>query len=74
MPNGNMRPVEVSNRNITGIREATMDEVAWYDNDSTCGLHLVATKKPNELGIYDMSRNVGEWCSDTYRRYGKEKP
>ena len=49
------------------------DEVAWYDNDSTCGLHLVATKKPNELGIYDMSGNVGEWCSDTYRRYGKEK-
>ncbi len=39
-----------------------IDELAWYDGNS--GTHLVATKKPNELGIYDMSGNLWEWCQD----------
>ena len=42
----------------------TVDDVAWYDDNSSNKTHPVATKAPNELGIYDMSGNVYEWCSD----------
>ena len=46
--------------------------VAWYhDNSNVDGrwIHEVATKQPNELGIYDMSGNVVEWCLDRYYAY-----
>ena len=42
----------------------TLNNVAWYDDNSSNHTHTVATKAPNELGIYDMSGNVLEWCSD----------
>lgn len=42
----------------------TIDNVAWYKNNSGSKNHPVATKAANELGLYDMSGNVYEWCSD----------
>ena len=48
----------------------TIDVVAWYKNNSSGRTHPVATKQPNELGIYDMSGNVEEWCQDYDGSYG----
>ena len=46
-----------------------LGDVAWYDGNDGGKTHVVATKLPNELGIYDMSGNVWEWCSDWHGNY-----
>lgn len=58
----------------------TLDNVAWYYDNSyivgtsnpNFGTHEVATKYPNELGIYDMSGNVWEWCQDWFDSYNSD--
>lgn len=46
-----------------------IDEVAWYSRNSGGKTHPVKGKKANELGLYDMSGNVWEWCSDRFGFY-----
>ena len=46
-----------------------ISDVAWYDSNSGNKTHTVGSKQANELGIYDMSGNVLEWCQDWHDDY-----
>lgn len=54
-----------------------LNEFAWYNDNSNGETHDVATKRPNGLGLFDMSGNVSEWCNDwwgDYPRIGLTNP
>ena len=51
----------------------TIWNVAWYNGNTYHQPYPVATKAPNELGLYDMSGNVCEWCQDWFDRYTSEE-
>ncbi len=50
----------------------SVNEVAWYSANSGNSPHDVGQKKPNELGLYDMSGNVYEWCQDWKAPYPRK--
>lgn len=50
----------------------SIGQVAWYQSNSGGTTHIVATKAPNELGLYDMSGNVFEWCQDYWGSYSDD--
>jgi hypothetical protein len=54
-------------QNYTYSGSENLDEIAWYSSNSSDISHQVGSKKPNEIGIYDMTGNVREWCWDWFR-------
>ena len=47
----------------------TLGDVAWYEDNNSYRTHPVKQKQANELGLYDMSGNVLEWCQDWFGSY-----
>ena len=53
--------------------EAELGDYAWYYANSGNKTHSVGEKRPNGLGLYDMSGNVWEWCQDIYNAHAYQQ-
>lgn len=53
-------------RKYAGCDEAELDQFVWHKGNSDGQSHEVRLLRPNELGLYDLCGNVGEWCQDWY--------
>ncbi|MDR0829421.1 MAG: formylglycine-generating enzyme family protein [Prevotellaceae bacterium] len=47
-------------------KNAKIDDLCWYRQNSDSRTHPVGQKQPNDLGLYDMSGNIWEWCDNEY--------
>jgi formylglycine-generating enzyme required for sulfatase activity len=59
----------------TDVRDGSVDDIAWYLNNSESQIHPVGQKRANAFGLYDMFGNVSEWVNDWYdAAYYKSSP
>lgn len=62
----------VKQKSYTYAESNTIEDVAWYSDNSGSETHPVGTKAANSLGIYDMCGNVCEWCGTSYYSYSSD--